>query len=257
MLAAEVAFFSLLSLPPLLLAILGTLGYLARGPAPGVSAGVEDRIVEVAGTFLTPSTVSGIVKPAVNDLLSQAGGKVISFGVVLAVWSASLATAAVVDAIRIIHNQPTPPAWRRRIGALGLTALAVVGGVLLLPVLVVGPRLGAFLAEPLGLDDAFKTAVKVLYWPIVALLGVGLLATSYRFALHQAIPWRRGLPGAALALLVWILGGFGLRLYAAGTLEATSVYGALSAPLVLLLWLYLTALAVLIGAEVNANIEWP
>lgn len=256
-LAAEVAFFALLSLPPALLAVLGTVGYVAGALGEETVARIEMRILQAAGAFLTPSTVDEIVRPTVRNLLREGRADVISLSVVLGLWSASRATSAAIDTMRIAYGTTErPPSWRTRLLGLAITVAISAGVVFVLPVLVAGPRL---MAAVLPFGERLAAVARLLYWPVVAVLGVGLLAAFYHFALRRRTPWRRDVPGAVLALVLWVLGGLAVRVYAEWTIETRSTYGSLSAPLVLLLWLYVTGLAVLIGAELNAEVEraWP
>jgi membrane protein len=136
-----------------------------------------------------------------------------------------------------------------------MTTLGILGAVAVIPLVVAGPRLGAAIGRPLGLGEAFATLWRVGYWPGVGLLGFAVLTTFYHFAPSWRTPWRREVPGAVAALLVWLAGGAALRLYAIISIQGASAYRGLAAPIVLLLWIYITALAVLVGAELNAEIE--
>jgi membrane protein len=254
-LAAEVAFFALLALPPTMLAVLGSIGYIAEAFGRGIAGRVQTRLLQFGSTFLTPSTISEIVKPAVVNTLHTGRAHLVSLGIVLALWPASRATAVIVDALRIAYGTETPEqGWKRRLAAFGLTAATTMGVILLLPILVAGPPL-ASLAQTLGVDQAFAAAWRLLYWPLMGVLGVALLSIFYRFAAAHPIPWRRILPGAGLALVVWLIGGFGVRAYAGWAMDSTTVYGPFAAPLVLMLWLYVTGLAVLLGAELNGTLH--
>lgn len=253
-LAAEVAFFALLALPPTMLAVLGSIGYIAEAFGQGIAGRLQRRLLEFGGIFLTPSAISEIVKPAVVNTLHTGRAHLVSLGLVLALWPASRATAVIVDALRIAYGVETPDqGWKRRLAAFGLTAATTMGVILLLPILVAGPPL-ASLAQMLGLDQAFAVAWRFLYWPLMAVLGVALLSIFYRFAAGDSIRWRQVLPGAGLALVVWLIGGFGVRAYAGWAIDSTTVYGPFAAPLVLMLWLYVTGLAVLLGAELNGTL---
>ena len=130
----------------------------------------------------------------------------------------------------------------------GLLAAAVV-----VPLVVIGPSLlGSWLPERL-------TGILALYWPLVGLGGVAGLAALFHVATPERFRWRRELPGAALTLVIWLLASVVLRAVISASVGGTSIYGPLSAPIVILIWLYALAIAVLIGAGFNAatRIVWP
>ncbi|MDP8931142.1 MAG: YihY/virulence factor BrkB family protein [Actinomycetota bacterium] len=111
------------------------------------------------------------------------------------------------------------PGWKRRLLALGLTVVAIVGGLVIHPLLVAVPRALAALTEPWGLSDTVNAVWKAAYWPTVGPVAALLLTSLYHFAVPRRTPWRRDLPGAALAMVVWLLGGVALRSYASATIE--------------------------------------
>lgn len=254
-LAAEAAFFAVLSLPPLMLAVLGAIGYL-----PVDVDAVQQTIAGIAGQVLRPETIEGLVEPMVRTLLEEGQAEVLSIGVVFALWSGSRATSTYITAITTAYDLDDPrPAWRRRLLAFSITVAGAVIGAVLLPALVVGPRLMAVFA-PRSAGATVEQLAEGLYWPIAALVAVAVLASFYHVGVPWHTPWRRDLPGALLAMALWLSGSSGLRYYADVTLRGEgSVYAAIAAPLVVLLWLYVTAFAVLLGAELNAEIEklWP
>jgi membrane protein len=149
-------------------------------------------------------------------------------------------------------------AVRSRLLALGLYLVTAVFGALLLPLLVLGPRQLVQLAPEEFRSEA-ANLITAAYWPAVILLVLLGLVTFYHLAPPRRLPWRRGLPGAIVAMGVFILGGVLLRRYI--TLVATRAfsYGVMAAPIAALLFLFLLAFAVLFGAELNALIEqsWP
>lgn len=254
-LAAEAAFFAVLSLPPLMLAVLGAVGYL-----PVDVDAVQQSIATVAGQVLRPETIDGVVEPMVRTLLEEGRAEFLSIGVVFALWSGSRATSTYITAITTAYDLDDPrPAWRRRVLAFSITVAGAGVGAVLLPALVVGPRLVAVLA-PRSVGATIEQVAGALYWPIAALVAVAILAGLYHVGVPWHTPWRRDVPGALLAMALWLSGSWGLRYYADVTLRGEgSAYAAVAAPLVVLLWLYVTALAVLLGAELNAEIEklWP
>ncbi|HYT10523.1 MAG TPA: YhjD/YihY/BrkB family envelope integrity protein, partial [Mycobacteriales bacterium] len=145
-----------------------------------------------------------------------------------------------------------------RLLALFLYLLTVVIGVVLLPVMVLGPsRLVSLFPASIRSDVA--AVVNTVYWPAVAGLLLLGLVTFYHLAPPRRLPWWRGLPGALLAAVVFLLGSLGLRTYIRLVVGQGFTYGALAAPIGALLFFYVLALAVLLGAELNATIEqtWP
>jgi len=126
-------------------------------------------------------------------------------------------------------------------------------GIVTIPLVLLGPSLlGDILPQPWD-------ALIVLYWPLVTVLTVGGLTNLYHVSTPRRSPWLRDVPGAVLTLVIWLLASFFVRGTIAASLGGTSIYGPLSAPIVLLIWLYALAIAVLIGAAFNAAIRelWP
>ncbi|MCH7584185.1 MAG: YihY/virulence factor BrkB family protein [Acidobacteria bacterium] len=259
-LAAEVSFYLLLSLPPLLLVGLGALGYIGDLFGPDVVDTIRQGIIDAASAVLTASTIDDIVQPAVDDLLAQGRADILSIGAILTLWSGSRAVRVIVQAVTIAYDLEDHRSWRQhRLLGLGLTTAGVLMLAVLLPLLVVGPEAGEALADRFGLARAFEILWRVLYFPFVLAFGLTLLAWVYHIVPPQRTAWRRDVPGAVLAFVIWLAGSFGLRVYATQFIESDSAYSYLGAPLVMLLWIYMTAVALLVGAELNAEIEkmWP
>lgn len=259
-LAAEVAFFVLLSLPPLLLAIFGTLGALDPVLEVDLPTRVTERTVVLAKEVLNAETVESTIEPTVRQIFADGGGGIATVGFLITVIAASRALRVVATAITIAYDlEETRPAWQQRMWGLGLTLVGMLLGLVLVPVIVAGPDFGATIARTTGVGFFFADAYRILYWPVAGLLAWILIASLYHFVAPWWTPWHRDLAGAALAMVLWFLGSMGLRAYAARTLAGQTIYEPIAGPLVLLLWLYVSALAVLLGAELNAEIErmWP
>lgn len=258
-LAAEVAFFVLLSLPPLLLLGLGTVGYIGDA-VPGFGDDATERLLGLASVVLTDDTIA-LLRPVVDGVLTEGRADLASLGVVLTLYSASRALRVIVVALTIAYDLPEHrPSWQQRIWGLGLTVGAVVLGILAVPLLVAGPDFGAQLAtRVLTGGSVIADGWRIGYWPAAATIATGLIASLYHVAAPWSTPWHRDLPGAALAMVLWLAGSAGLRVYTAGSGFSDPVFTPLAGPLVLLLWLYVSAFAVLLGAELNAEIEkmWP
>ncbi len=254
-LAAEAGFWQLLSLPPLLLAVLGTIGYFAGLTGHSAVDSVEHSILSAASHFLTASTVQKTVKPTIDDILRNGRPDVISIGFITSLWSGSSAMATYVNTITIAYGERHERgAVRSRLLALRLYILQVLSGVLLLPALVLGPTYINRLLDK-HTTPWVHHAVTSVYWPIAVGLALVILATLYHLSVPHRRRWRSALPGAVFALIIWALGSWGLRSYIKFVFAHTLAYGALAAPFALLLFLYVTALAVLLGAELNATLD--
>lgn len=255
-LAAEVSFYVLLSLSPLLLVGLGALGYVGDLFGPDAVDEIERQILDAASQVLTTETVDDVVRPAVEDLLAEGRAAVLSIGAILALWSGSRALRVTTQAIVIAYDQEDQRSWwQHRALGLGLTVVGVLLVAILFPLLIVGPEAGGTLADEFGLGTAFDVTWRILYFPVVISLGLSVLAWVYHVVPPHSTRWRRDLPGAVLAFLMWVIGSFGLRVYATNFIAADSAYSYFGTPLVLLLWIYLTAVSLIAGAELNSEIE--
>ena len=254
-LAAEAGFWQLLSLPPLLLAVLGTVGYLAALTGHTAVDSIEHSILQAAGHFLTDSTVQNTVRPTIDDILRKGRPDVISIGFITSLWSGSSAMATYVNTITIAYGERHERgAVKSRLLALRLYILQVLSAVILLPALVLGPTV---IDRLLGKHTTpwVHHAVTLVYWPIAAVVSLIILATLYHMSVPHRRRWRSAIPGAVFALIIWYLGSWALRSYIKFVFTRTIAYGALAAPVAVLLFLYVTALAVLLGAELNATLD--
>lgn len=253
-LAAEIAFWVLLSLPALLIASIGALGALGGRLGDGWEEQFTERVVEVAGFTLTQSTIDNAVLPLIEQILRGGGVGLVSVSFVAAVWTASRAVKVVLQTVAIVRgNGETREGWKDRLLGFGIAISAMLAGVILAPLLIAGPGFGDQLASWVGAGESTITTLwGALYWPTVLVGATGAVWALYRFGVPRSGATRE-LPGAILATLVWLAGSAGLRLYGAWFMTGDSVYGQLAGPIVGLLWLWLSGFAVLLGAELNAS----
>ena len=253
-LASEAGFFALLSLPPLVLGLFGGLGYVGSALGPDAVETVRTSINEYAARFLTEDVIGSTLGPTVDDVLTDGRIDLISVGFLLSLWSGSRALNVFVDTISIMYGQSgIRGIVQTRALSFSLYLLALVLGIVTFPLVLLGPTvLGEILPEPWDV-------LARLYWPLVTLLTVGGLTSLYHISTPQRSPWLRDVPGAAVTLVLWLLASFVVRGVVEASLGGTSIYGPLSAPIVLLIWLYTLAISVLVGAAVNAAIRelWP
>lgn len=253
--SASAAFWQTLSLPPLLLGLFGLLGYVGAWFGPDTVDAVQEWIITAASPVFSRNAIDEILAPTVADILTRARGGVVSLGFVLSLWSGSSAMAAFVDSIGRAHDQYElrHPVWQRALPIL-LYTVALVAGIVLLPVVALGPeRLRGLL--PPSWQSGFGV---LLGWPLLLLVGFVLvlaLTTLYRLALPLKPPWHRGLPGALLAAVVFVGGVTGLRAYLDWVTGTGYTYGALAAPIAFLLAAFFIALAIILGAHFNAAVQ--
>jgi membrane protein len=253
-LAAEAAFFTVLSLPPLIFGLAGAIGFVAGAFDVGAVANVQTEVLALARRVLTEDIVNTILAPTLANVLSQGSAAVVSVGFLVALWSGSRALNVFVDTITIMYGLAGRRGFvqTRLLSFLFYLVLLVIG-VVLVPLVLAGP---GFVSRVLPARLDFLGG---LYWPVV-LLGAGVfLAGVYDRSLPLRSRWRSGLPGAALALLIWVLGSVLLRIVLSATSGSTTIYGPLAAPIAVLIWLYVMSLAVLVGAAFNAAADgiWP
>jgi membrane protein len=254
-LSAEAAFWQLLSLPSLFLALVATLGYISRWLGADTVNRVEARLESGLAHAFSPEVVQQVVAPMLHEILSGGRADVISIGFVVALWAGSSATATFVNTITIAYGmREMRGAVRSRLLALWLFLGSVLLGVVVLPMLVLGPNL-LTRAAPDDWRDTVSTLVDIGYYPVVVLLLLVGLATLYHLAPPRRLPWRRGVPGAILAMSIFLAGSALLRMYITFILDHTRAFGTLASPIAALLFFYILALGVLLGAEFNAAIE--
>jgi membrane protein len=250
-LAAEAAFFAVLSVPPLIFAMAGMIGFVTDQFSPAQVENVRQAVIDLSEQALTQGAVNKIIEPTIDDVLAGGRFDVISLGFVLALWSGSRALHVFVDTITIMHGLGGHRGIvKTRALSFGLYVLAMVLGVFMVPLVVAGPGL---VQEwlPARLDFLMH-----FYWPVVVVISICFLATLYHVSVPVRTNWSFNLPGATFALFCWVFGSFLLRWFLTATsADSRSIYGPLAAPIAVLLWLYLVSIAVLIGAAVNAAFD--
>ncbi|GHF64798.1 hypothetical protein GCM10017566_42900 [Amycolatopsis bartoniae] len=257
--SAEAAFWQTLSLPPLLLGLLGSLGFMGDWFGQGFVTTVHDKIITFCERVFTGNVVQQIIEPTVDDILTIGKGEIVSVGFVISLWAGSSAMSSFVDAITVAHDQygVRNEVWQR-IFALLLYLCGLVLLVVGLPVIAVGPDV---LVDffPDSWRATLSTWIGIGYYPVLAVGLILALATLYKLALPRRLPWHRGLPGAALAMVIFLLASIGLRIYLTWITHTGYTYGALATPIAWLLFTYFIGMAVVSGAYFNSAIQelWP
>lgn len=254
-LSAEAAFWQLLSLPSLFLALIATLGYVSRWFGAGTVGRTERSLESTLSRAFSQQVVDQVVSPMLHEVLFKGRVDIISLGFVLAIWAGSSATATFVNTITIAYGmRDLRGPVRSRLLALWLFLGSVLLGVIVLPLLVLGPDL-LTRSFPERLRPTVSSLISGLYYPVVVVLLLIGLTTLYHLAPPRKLPWHRGLPGAIIAMIIFLAGAAGLRSYIHFILDQNHAYGTLAAPIAALLFFFVLALGVLYGAEFNAAIE--
>ena len=246
-LASEAGFFALLSFPPLILGLFGGVGYVGQWLGEVTIESFTQQIGRYAGRFLTPEVIDELLLPTVTDVFASGRSDLISAGFLLSLWSGSRALNVFIDTIAIMYGQSgIRGIVRTRALSFTMYLVTLIVGVVMIPLVLIGPTLlGRILPDRLD----FLVA---LYWPVVTVLVVASLTTLYNIATPRRTAWLRDLPGAVLTLVLWAIASYAVRGTISASLGGTSIYGPLSTPIVLLIWLYFIAISVLIGAAFNA-----
>ena len=249
--SAQAGFWSALSLPPLLLGLLGALAYVAPLFGADMLPTIEHQVISTAHSVFSPSVVNEIIEPSIRDIAHNARGEVVSLGFLISLWAGSSAVSAFVDSVVEAHDQtPLRHPVRQRLFALFLYLVGLVVVVLTAPLVVVGPRK---VAEhiPVSLANVLRYG----YYPALLLglmLGVMIL---YRVSLPVPLPSHRLIFGAILATAVFVIATLGLRVYLRWITSTGYTYGALSTPIAFLLFAFFAGFAIMLGAELNAAVQ--
>ncbi len=252
-LAAETAFFAVLSIFPGLLVAVSLLGLLEAVVGADVAGEAQARVVDGLRLVLTEQAADAV--QAVEDLFETARGSLLTFAGLGALVTLSGGFAVAINALNLAYAVEERRSFvRRRLLGLGLALGTLVLLVLSLAVFVVGPLLGRGdrLADLLGLGAVFSFVWDVLRVPALVLVLVGWTATMYRVAPNRHTGWRDALPGAVLTTVLWLAASGGLRLYLELAADRNPVLGAFGGGIIVMLWAYLLSFAFLLGGELNA-----
>jgi membrane protein len=252
-LAAEIAFFALLGFFPTVVALAAALGsadaVIGENTAADVETWIVNQMVNVFGG-------DNSLEETVRELFGGGNGGALTVGALIAVYAASRGFTAVVRALDVAYDHEQQRGWlSTRLVGLGLTFLSVLMAAVVMIMIVVGPLLGEGneIANDLGVSRGFGLLWDWLRWPLVFVVMVGWAATLYHVAPNHTSPWRSELPGATVAALWWTAVSLGFSTYlAVASSGANAIFGFLGGAISLLFWLYLMAMGLLLGAEINS-----
>ncbi|MCU1285974.1 MAG: rbn [Acidobacteriales bacterium] len=249
--SAALSYYFLASLFPLLLFLMTLFGFLA-GPGSQLR---NTLMTDMAR--LMPGSASELVSKTLSEVNRSATGLKLILGLLASLWAASSGVSAIINALNIAYRvKETRPWWKTRlVVSVGLTIALSVLVIAALGLVLFGGTLGESVATKLGLGGAFTLAWKIVQWPLI--FGFMLLAFAmvYYYAPNLKEPeWYWISPGAAVGLVLWLVGSLAFRVYLHYFNSYNATYGSLGAVIILLLWFYITGAAILIGGEVNSQI---
>jgi membrane protein len=247
-LAAQLAYYFFLSLFPALLFLVALASFF-----PLYS--FTDELMRLLAP-IAPQAVVTLLKDQLTSLSNSDDVSLLSIGLLMALWSSSAAMVSVIDAMnRAFEIEDTRPWWKRRLIAIVLTICLALFILTSFGLIVAGPWLADFLGRQFGLAPAFAMTWKVLQWPVVFLLASTGFGVVYYFAPDAEQEWVWITPGAATATALWFVASIAFRYYVVNFGNYDQAYGTLGAIILTLLWFYITGLAMVIGAELSAEIH--
>jgi membrane protein len=249
--AAQLSYYFLLALFPLLLVLINLLGYMAQ-------RGTEFRSKLI--TYLAavmPSNAVTLVQTTLDEISASSGSGKISLGLLAALWAASNGMGAITQTLNIAYNvRESRPWWLVRLVSVFLTVALSILIISALAIVLYGGSIGDMLAARYGFSNLFSIVWRVLQWPIALGFVLATFNLIYNFAPDLRSRQRRWFtPGAFVAVALWLVISFAFRFYLRYFDSYSLTYGSLGAVIVLMLWFYLTGVAILIGGEVNCEAD--
>ena len=247
-LASQLAYYFFLALFPALLCMLAIASFFPLQNFTG-------EVLRTLGPF-APREVLEIIRQEMTKISEGHNGGLLTIGLIGAVWSSSSALVSVINVMNRAYDiTEGRPWWKTRATAIGLTTALAVFITFAFLLIVVGPQVARWLGTRLGFSTVFVWSWMVVQWPVAFALvafGIGLV---YYFAPDAEQEWVWVTPGSLVATVLWLIGSLAFRFYAVnfGNYEAT--YGTIGGVILLMLWFYLSALVIIVGAEMNAEIE--
>jgi membrane protein len=246
--AAQLAYYFLFALFPFFLVLTTLLGYL---PIPNLL----DRLMDMLGQML-PGQALQLVQDNLHELVSGERGGLLSFGLLAALWTSSSALTAIMDSLNRAYDvEEGRPFWKVRGLAILLTVGLSVFIIVSIVLLTFGPQIGGWIADQMGLGRVFQMAWNVLRWPVIVGLLIVAMALVYYLAPDVEQQWQWITPRSIVAVCGWLLASLGFSYYVNHLGSYNATYGSIGAVIVLLTWMYVSGFFVLVGGEINAEIE--
>jgi len=249
--AAELSYYFLLALFPLLMFLTSITGLVLSS-----GSGTREALFRYLSDVMPP-TAFQLMESTMSEIAAHSTGGKLSFGILAALWAASNGMGAITQSLNVAYDvKESRPWWKQRLTAICLTIALSVLIITALLLVVAGPHIADTLAGIYGLGTVFSISWKILQWPIVVGFMILAFALIYYFAPDvRKQTWQWLTPGSVIGVALWLLVSLGFRVYLGFFNSYDKTYGSLGAVIILMLWLYFTGAAILIGSEVNSEIE--
>jgi membrane protein len=246
--AAQLAYYFFFALFPALLFLIAIASYF---PLENL---IDDMFAMLGG--VAPPEVLSIITDQLRKISEGQEGGLLTLGMLLTLWSTSAAMTAIIDTLNTAYDiQEGRPWWKVRLTAIALTVGVALFILVSFALILAGPTVAEWIAARTPLGGAFVTTWTVLQWPLVFLLVSSAIGIVYYFAPDAEQDWVWLTPGSIFATLLWLAASIGFKFYVANMGSYTEAYGAIGGVMVLMLWFYISGLVLLVGAEMNAEIE--
>lgn len=247
--AAALSFYFIFALFPIALSLLALLGIYAQDP--GARIAVVRQL-----SYLLPSAALSLIQTTIRELIIYSSGWKLLLGLGLALWSGSGGMSCIMESLNRSRGlRDSRPWWKRQIVSLGLTALISGCSLLALTIVLVGGDLAEFVGRHTGLSRATLTLWETAQWPIAVFVMLLSLDLTYCWGPAVRRRWRWFTWGSVTGVTVWIVVSLLFRVYLHYFSNYSRSYGSLGAVMVLLIWLYWTGMAILLGGEINAELD--
>ena len=245
--AAQLGFYLVLALFPTLLFLTALLGLFPLQPIiPELLAYLREVL---------PADALSLLEKYLQQVVEGSGGSLLSLGLVGALWATSSGLTAIMDALTVVYDtKETRTLWKIWVTALAMT-IGLAGFIILSAALVlVGEHIAQGVANFLGLGELFTIGWMIVQWPLIFVLMLVAVAAIYYFSPNVEQDWRWVTPGSLVAVVLWVAVSLGFKLYVENFGNYNVAYGSIGGGIVLMLWFYLSGIALLIGGELNAEI---
>lgn len=247
-LAAQLAYYFFLALFPALLCLLSLASFF---PLHSFTDQVVSSLAPVA-----PPAVLEIIRDQMLRISDAENSGLLTLGFVGAIWSSSAAMTSIASSLNKAYDiEEARPWWKVRLTAIGLTMALALLMLVSFTLVVAGPDIAEAVASRFGLGAAFEWTWKIVQWPIAFAIVTFAIGLVYYFGPDAEQSWEWITPGAAVATMLWLLVSIGFRFYVTNFGDYNAAYGTIGGVIVLMLWFYASSLALLAGAEMNAEIE--